>query len=224
MRQEVPPPPPPAAPTAPQVTVPGVNGGAPVAIGRDVNQLKAQLDILTNELKNVTERRKDIAREIRRADGASEAGLVSQLRVLDERIISLEGEIAATTSALAGSAPDEATQAFETVAPQIADRAVEISENMIPIAFFVCALLAPVMIAWARRIWRGTGNPASGPDADTARRLVRIEQSVDAIALELERVSEGQRFVTKLMSEQRNLGAGAAAPIAVPAAETVDRR
>ncbi|MDX2183930.1 MAG: hypothetical protein SFW08_08100, partial [Gemmatimonadaceae bacterium] len=222
--QEGGPQPPAAPPAAPQVTVPGVNGGAPVAVGRDVNQLKSQLDILTTELKNVTERRKDIAQEIRRADGASQAGLESQLRVIDEQIIALERQIGATTTALAGTAPDEAVQAFETVAPQIADRAVEISENLIPISFFVCALIAPVMVAWARRIWRGTASPSNKPDTETVQRIARIEQSVDAIALELERVSEGQRFVTKLMSEQRGLGAGAAAPIAVPVAEAVERR
>ena len=33
-------------------------------------------------------------------------------------------------------------------------------------------------------------------------RLSRLEQAVDAIALEIERISEGQRFTTKLLSEQ----------------------
>ena len=33
-------------------------------------------------------------------------------------------------------------------------------------------------------------------------RLARIEQAVDAIALEVERISEGQRFTTKLLSER----------------------
>jgi hypothetical protein len=32
-------------------------------------------------------------------------------------------------------------------------------------------------------------------------RLARIEQAVDAIALEVERISEGQRFTTQLLSE-----------------------
>jgi len=38
----------------------------------------------------------------------------------------------------------------------------------------------------------------SGSDA----RFARLEQAVDAIALEVERISEGQRFTTKLLSEQ----------------------
>jgi hypothetical protein len=34
------------------------------------------------------------------------------------------------------------------------------------------------------------------------QRLERIEQAVDAIAIEMERVSEGQRFTTKLLAER----------------------
>src|ERR1700692_4795734 len=39
----------------------------------------------------------------------------------------------------------------------------------------------------------------------TEARLARIEQAVDAIALEVERISEGQRFTTKLLSELNQL-------------------
>jgi hypothetical protein len=43
-------------------------------------------------------------------------------------------------------------------------------------------------------------------------RLERIEQAVDSIAIEVERVSEGQRFVTKIMTQKP-----AAAALEVPA-------
>jgi len=48
-------------------------------------------------------------------------------------------------------------------------------------------------------------------------RLERIEQSVDSIAVEIERVSEAQRFTARLMSERRE-----AIPMPVRPAE--DRR
>jgi hypothetical protein len=35
-----------------------------------------------------------------------------------------------------------------------------------------------------------------------AQRLDRIEQAVDAIAIEVERVSEGQRFTSKLLADR----------------------
>jgi hypothetical protein len=60
----------------------------------------------------------------------------------------------------------------------------------------------PVSIAYARRIWkRGAQTVASIPTAFTDR-FTRLEQAVDAMALEMERVSEGQRFLTKVLSER----------------------
>lgn len=44
------------------------------------------------------------------------------------------------------------------------------------------------------------GSPLS---SDIAERLERVENSVEAIAVEMERVGEGQRFVTKLLSERK---------------------
>lgn len=37
------------------------------------------------------------------------------------------------------------------------------------------------------------------------QRLARVEQAVEAIAIEIERVSEGQRYVTKLLGERTPL-------------------
>ena len=38
--------------------------------------------------------------------------------------------------------------------------------------------------------------------ADVKVHLERLEQAVDSIAIEVERISEGQRFTTKLLSEK----------------------
>lgn len=87
--------------------------------------------------------------------------------------------------------------------PQIPDGAVVIS-----IAFFVmCAVIAvglPIARAFSRRMDR---RHAAAPTADseTRGRLERIEQAVDAIAVEVERISEGQRFTTKILGEMRAL-------------------
>jgi hypothetical protein len=43
-------------------------------------------------------------------------------------------------------------------------------------------------------------NQATAPLADA--RLARLEQAVNAIALEVERMSEAQRYTTKLLNEQ----------------------
>jgi hypothetical protein len=38
--------------------------------------------------------------------------------------------------------------------------------------------------------------------ASSDQRLARVEQAVESIAIEVERISEGQRYVTKLMSDR----------------------
>ena len=57
--------------------------------------------------------------------------------------------------------------------------------------------------AYVRRVRRKdarlTQDVARHGDED---RLARIEQAVDAIAIEVERITEGQRFLTKLQTER----------------------
>ena len=89
------------------------------------------------------------------------------------------------------------------------------SPFMVPIVIFtmvpLCAVLLPIAKAYARRI--EGGKRPSGSDPEIAARLERMEQAIEAIAVEVERVSEGQRFTTKLLSER---GAMPNVPQAVP--------
>jgi len=69
------------------------------------------------------------------------------------------------------------------------------------IIVFTLAVLMPIYLGLTRRLWRRT--PAAAPPPEIPpQRLERLEQAVDAIAIEIERVSEGQRFITKVMSER----------------------
>ena len=62
------------------------------------------------------------------------------------------------------------------------------------------AVLYPIARALARRI-EGKPQMAQVSPATDAR-LDRIEHAVEAIAVEVERISEGQRFTTKLLAER----------------------
>jgi len=82
------------------------------------------------------------------------------------------------------------------------------SEVLIPIVLFisvaVTAIGVPLARAFAKRMERGPVQPSLPPDV-TAR-LERMEQAIDSIAVEVERISEGQRFTTKLLAERNNQG------------------
>jgi len=59
-----------------------------------------------------------------------------------------------------------------------------------------------------RRRWgRSSRSAPALQDAESGQRLARLEQGMDAIAVEIERISEGQRFVTKLLAESQPIGA-----------------
>jgi len=68
----------------------------------------------------------------------------------------------------------------------------------------VIALGIPIIRAFTRRF---VDRPPVAPQlsADVQNRLERIEQAVEAVAIEVERISESQRYLTKLMAEPRVL-------------------
>jgi hypothetical protein len=66
------------------------------------------------------------------------------------------------------------------------------------------AFAALLLLRFARRIWRGPARPAL---TDSTQRLERIEQALEAVAIEVERISEGQRFVTRVLTEGNRLPA-----------------
>ena len=99
-QQPAPPPPPPPAP-APvtelgpnQVFVGSLPGGA--MSRQDVANLRARRSEISDQLESAASRRRELAEQLRRADGANKAGLESRLGVLDQRIVRLESELART--------------------------------------------------------------------------------------------------------------------------------
>ena len=72
------------------------------------------------------------------------------------------------------------------------------------VAFIVLGL--PLVRVFARRLDRS--GPAPKSLSAIEERLARIEGAVDTIAVEVERISEGQRFTAKLLAERAGGDAG----------------
>lgn len=64
---------------------------------------------------------------------------------------------------------------------------------------------AVVVVAIAAAVIRSKRRQEQAPSlpAEIGERLARMEQSIDAVAIEVERISESQRFVTKLLAERK---------------------
>jgi hypothetical protein len=134
-----------------------------------------------------------------------------RLAVLDTRLAQLESDIAAT-----GRQLTEAALIPRQPEPPVND----IPDNVLALSIvFTLFVMFPLAITLARNLWkRGTRKVVMQQSSpETNERLERLEQGVEAIAVEIERVSEGQRFVTKLLAE----GAG---PARIQQSETVAER
>lgn len=80
------------------------------------------------------------------------------------------------------------------------------SEEELLALFIVFASITTIVLTFAR-MWfkhlerRSTARVLDVTTGGLDQRLERIENAVDAIAIEVERLAEGQRFATRLLSE-----------------------
>lgn len=106
-------------------------------------------------------------------------------------------------------------------------------DNAVPVLImFILFVLCPIAISMSRFLWRrgSVAKQSQAPNPEHTQRLERIEQAIDSIAIEVERVSEGQRFVTRILSEGGRqaamVGGGqqAAQPLAVAQLDKLGQR
>jgi hypothetical protein len=177
-----------------------------------VNALNAKKSELSNQLRSAQSRRNDVAREYRNApEGPARTGLEARLSVLDGRLAQLETEIAANGRALA-AAPGNMLANLTTSAgsgtPFVDNRVGPFSSGQLTAVtiVFTIFVMMPMALAAARAWMKRADRPRPTPQIlESSARLERMEQAVDAIAVEVERISEGQRFVTGLLAKRTEM-------------------
>jgi hypothetical protein len=132
-----------------------------------------------------------------RIEGPDRQGLERQIMDIDSRIMSLDKQIAAANERVAQAALVPGA----VVEPR--HQSDEIPEAIFVLTgiLFVVVLL-PLSIAFALRLVRRGARGVAALPHDIMERFNRIDQSMDVMAVEVERIGEGQRFVTRLMSER----------------------
>ncbi len=202
-----------AQPPASATPAPGqaVATSAPAAPSGPISQeqaefLRAKRTALSNQLESVQDRRDDVAEQLRQPEtSASERpGLENRLRVLDERLIQIEREMAVNSAQLANAPPRRSSEGTTAVAGGRGDRPARgFNPNLVTVLSFM--LLAPFAFQIARR-WFAPNSPRYDrqqlAEAAALRdRMDKMESAVEAVAIEVERIGEGQRFLTQAMSE-----------------------
>lgn len=195
---------PPAAPTIIFTGVDGKPHVLPVPMtAAGIRDLKAQREELSNQLVSAAGRRQRLASQLTTMPpGPARSGLEQRIMVLDQRMVQIESDIAATGKQLSEAPLGLATGLSDPFqGGDIPDNVAAVMGGFTVFVFF------PIAIALARRIWK-RGNTAPAPQHQVSpqidQRLERLEQGVDAIAIEIERITEGQRFVTRLLSESQS--------------------
>jgi len=139
-----------------------------------------------------------------------------RISLLDNRILQLESDLAETGRQLS-SAPAGLVASSSVGMPFALNPGQVTAISIISVIGITCVAF-PIAIAIARKIWRsGLRRDPAAVAPESAQRMERLEQAVDAIAIEIERVSEGQRYVTRLLTE----GAAPALPVGQKAADPV---
>jgi hypothetical protein len=160
----------------------------------------AQRRELTSQLQSLQDTRRGLSRQLQNEAvvGADRKGLEQRITDVDVRIAAVDKQIAAANAQVANAA---AIPGATVEYPPFVRRDPP-TGGIVLGGMFMLVVLLPLSIALARRIWRRGATVIGALPQDLTDRLARLDQAVDAIAVEIERIGEGQRFVTRLLGER----------------------
>lgn len=180
-----------------QVTVDGAAISSPSAVYQAFRAQRRELGRQLDDLQNSRNRLSELLLNTPATSTADRKGLEERITSVDARIAAVDKQIAesdaqvARTAAIPGAAAD----------PPEPPRTGPPEEVYVLGAIFMFVFLLPMSIAYARRIWRRSAQVVTSIPRDVADRLMRVEQTVEASAIEIERIGEGQRFMTRVLTE-----------------------
>jgi hypothetical protein len=170
-------------------------------------ELSNQLDELESTRRSIISQLEDIP-----AGSPDRKPLETRMTEVDSRITTVDQALATNATSLSNSA---AVPGAIVEPPQIINEGPP-EEAFVLGGIFMIIVFFPLSIAFARRIWRRSATAVTTFPREVMDRMLRMEQAMEATAVEVERIGEGQRFLTRLFTEGegvRPLGAGAAQPI-----------
>jgi len=172
---------------------------------------KAQRNELKNQLDELQGTRREISRQLEgiAAGSPGRTALEARLKDVDARTSAVDQMLAGNAAQIAQAAaiPGAVVEQPRPIIQGPPEDAYMFGSLVMLIVFL------PLSVALARRIWRRSAAVATSFPREIAERLSRMEQAVEATAVEVERIGEGQRFLTRLFTEgegARAIGAGAA--------------
>jgi hypothetical protein len=196
---------------------------------QELARLIERRDELRDQLEEANEQRAELAGNVSRigpSEPAVRAGPLARLQAADERIVKLSRDLQLADDAILEAKSKGVTAQgenhtevyvgaptppgfpnpiifgpdFGTHQPTWRERALDSLQVTGPITL-LSVLLVGAMIYW--RLSRSMRNQINRLQATQTGALMQLQQSLDSVAVEIERVSENQRFVTKLVGEKQ---------------------
>jgi hypothetical protein len=162
------------------------------------------------------ERREGLIDDLEDAPPSVAPGLIAQIQMLDQRIVKIEQDMEASGQMLRTGLTVDNGIALVGPPEFVASDAAAARGAAYGAIVLVPVLLVYMVARFRRRRRRGVSETRS---TEQDSRMERLEQAVDAIALEIERVGESQRYQSKVLAEANLMpamsGARSAEPVRV---------
>lgn len=186
----------PPAPVTTLIQTPGAGVGP-----ADVyTAMREQRSELRDQLGNLEEKRQELRRELQQSENdATNAGVLARIKELDARISATDAQIAEADLAVARAAAVPGA----VVEPVPVPRTGPPEEAFVLGALFMVITLLPLSIAYARRLWKRGATVIAPVPNEVRQQIDALSNAVETIAHEVERIGEGQRFITKVLAEKQ---------------------
>lgn len=183
---------------------------------RELQSLEHLRGELRSQLGTITQLRQELTNQVAQAaavgDRTSMGTLQGRIRSLESRSATLEEQMLQVDDAVRAAiaqgvalGPTEAGAYVPAVAaiPPVLDRPADMIDEDV----FVSALMGMTLlftfigVLIHRRAWRRAEKQFTAAGSGRAD-MQQLQQAVDVIAVEVERIAEGQRFVSKLLNDR----------------------
>jgi hypothetical protein len=188
----------------PPIVPPSPMQGATSAL----HEIQGQIEGIGHQLEFLGKERANLYERLRSATGDDRQFMQQRIISVDGNIAGLQGQLSELVGKLAQMEAEQAmgnTLVPPPMPPEFG-RQWPVSPDAMTAVFviFCIGVIVPLSVGLTRRLWRRPAPVAPAPDVEpvSKARFDRLEQAVDAIAIEIERISEGQRFVTRVLSER----------------------
>ena len=195
---------------------PAVIAGMPQPISARIGDLRAKANELKLRVSDLEVQKNQLGEARRRlSPDVDPSSINKQLADAEHQLADARIQLEATQEQIGDLETERDMSRAFTLAPPPGPAPDPVLEHIGIIYSGGILLLLPLVLVLARRLWIRSPR-REVLDFENSPRLQRIEQAIEAIAVEVERIGEAQRFTTKLLAERQP---DAAARLGVPRRE-----